>query len=233
MKYWYVCVSCSVISNSLWPIDCSLADFSVHGILQARILVWIAISFSRGSFWPRVQTRVSRIEGRFFTIWATREAPKYWRTQQQTLKSNILRERSQIKYNVLYDSIYMRFYKKQNYSDRKQISDLLRLAVWGRDWPQRAIKELSIVGNRNVPYDDCSGSHRRLYMWVSTVKTGEFYLNSLIKNCTLLKLIKTVYKENFCDFIISWGIETSEQISIWAVRQLLSPSFLWVTRACQ
>ena len=66
-----VCVSCSVMSNSLWPIDCSLAGFSVHGILQARILVWIAIPFSRGSFRPRVQARVSHFEGRFFTIWAT------------------------------------------------------------------------------------------------------------------------------------------------------------------
>ena len=74
MKYWCVCVSCSVMSNSLCPIDCSLAGFSVHGILQARILVWIAIPFSRGSFRPRYSTRVSCIEGRLFTACATREA---------------------------------------------------------------------------------------------------------------------------------------------------------------
>ena len=43
-------------------------------VLQARILEWVVISFSRGSFWPRDQTRVSGIAGRFFTIWATREA---------------------------------------------------------------------------------------------------------------------------------------------------------------
>ena len=49
---------------------------SVHGILQARILEWAAIPFSRGSSWPRDQTRVSCTAGRFFTIWATREAPK-------------------------------------------------------------------------------------------------------------------------------------------------------------
>ena len=47
--------------------------FSVHGILQARILEWIAISFSRGSSWPRDRTRVSRIGGRCFNLWATRE----------------------------------------------------------------------------------------------------------------------------------------------------------------
>ena len=43
----------------------------VHGILQARTLEWVAIPFSRGSSWP---TQVSSIAGRFFTIWATREA---------------------------------------------------------------------------------------------------------------------------------------------------------------
>ena len=46
---------------------------SVHGILQARILEWVAIPFSRSS-WPRNWTCVSCIAGRFFTIWATKEA---------------------------------------------------------------------------------------------------------------------------------------------------------------
>ena len=61
---------------TLWdPMDCSLPGFSVHGIFQARILEWVAISFSRGSSWPRDQTQVSCIAGRRFTLWATREAP--------------------------------------------------------------------------------------------------------------------------------------------------------------
>ena len=55
-------------------MDCSLPGSSVHGILQARILEWVAIPFSRGSSWPRDWTWVSCIAGRFFTIWATREA---------------------------------------------------------------------------------------------------------------------------------------------------------------
>ena len=55
-------------------MDCSLLGFSVHGIFQARILEWIAISFSTGSSQPKDQTQVSRIAGRRFTIWATREA---------------------------------------------------------------------------------------------------------------------------------------------------------------
>ena len=55
-------------------MDSSPLGSSVHGILQARILEWVAISFSRGSSPPKDQTRVSHIAGRFFTIWATREA---------------------------------------------------------------------------------------------------------------------------------------------------------------
>ena len=55
-------------------MDCSLPGFSVHGILQARIVEWVATSFSRGSSWPRNQTQVSCIAGMFFTNWALREA---------------------------------------------------------------------------------------------------------------------------------------------------------------
>ena len=56
------------------PMACSPPAFFVHGILQARILKWVALPFSRGSSWPRDQTQVSRIAGGFFTVWATREA---------------------------------------------------------------------------------------------------------------------------------------------------------------
>ena len=57
------------------PIHCSLPGSSVHGILQARILKWVAIPFSRGPSQSRDQAQVSCIAGRYFTIWATREAP--------------------------------------------------------------------------------------------------------------------------------------------------------------
>ena len=62
--------SCLTLCN---PMDCSLPGSSVHGILQARILEWVPISFFRGSSWPRDRTQVFCIVGRFFTIWATRE----------------------------------------------------------------------------------------------------------------------------------------------------------------
>ena len=61
------------VYNSCNPMDCSLSGSSVHGISQAGILEWVAISFSRGS-WPRDWTHVSCTAGRFFTDWAIREA---------------------------------------------------------------------------------------------------------------------------------------------------------------
>ena len=56
------------------PVDCSLPGSSIHGILQGKILEWVAISFSRGSSQPRDQTQVSHIAGRCFTLWVTKEA---------------------------------------------------------------------------------------------------------------------------------------------------------------
>ena len=56
------------------PMDYSLPGSSIHGILQARILEWVAISFPRGFPQPKDRTLVSFIGGRFFTMWATREA---------------------------------------------------------------------------------------------------------------------------------------------------------------
>ena len=65
--------SSSVMSDSLQIMDCSLPGSSVYGIFQARVLEWIAISFSRGSSRPRDRTQVSHIVGTRFTVWATRE----------------------------------------------------------------------------------------------------------------------------------------------------------------
>ena len=56
------------------PMDCSPPGSSLHGILQARVLEWVAISFSRGSSQPRDRTQVSHVVGRCFNLWATREA---------------------------------------------------------------------------------------------------------------------------------------------------------------
>ena len=73
VKWSEVAQSCPTLCN---PMDCSLPGSSVPGILQAGILEWVAISFSRRSPQPRDWTWVSRIAGRRFTIWATREVGK-------------------------------------------------------------------------------------------------------------------------------------------------------------
>ena len=82
-SYWRrseVAQSCLTICD---PIGCSLPGSSVHGIFQAIVLEWVAISFSRESSQPRARTWVSRIVDRRFTVWATREV----QTQQRGPKT--------------------------------------------------------------------------------------------------------------------------------------------------
>ena len=79
-----------LLFNTVWPRAghlilmkfiskfCYFMDYTVHGILQARILEWVAFPFSRGSSEPRNWTQVSCIAGGFFNSWATREAQEYW-----------------------------------------------------------------------------------------------------------------------------------------------------------
>ena len=82
-----VAQSCLTLCN---PMGCSLPGFSVHGIFQAIVLEWIAISFSRGSSRPRDRTWVSHITGRLFTIWATKEASgpiTSWQIDGETMET--------------------------------------------------------------------------------------------------------------------------------------------------
>ena len=57
---------------------CKPMDYTVHGILQAKIPGWVAFPSSRQSYQPGDRTQVSRTAGSFFTSWATREAQEYW-----------------------------------------------------------------------------------------------------------------------------------------------------------
>ena len=93
-----VAQSCPMLCN---PIDCTPPGFSVHGILQARIMEWSAIPFARGSSQPRDRTQVSCTVGRFLTIWTIREAlllesglclcKKHYILQNLHLKHSLLR----------------------------------------------------------------------------------------------------------------------------------------------
>ena len=81
--------SCPTLCN---PMNCSLPGSSVHGIFQAGILEWVAISFSRGSSQPRDQTWVSHIASRFFTTGPPREKltleKETWKDQERYPESS-------------------------------------------------------------------------------------------------------------------------------------------------
>ena len=66
-------VICDVKVAQSYPTFCNSTAYTIHRILQARILEWVATPFSRRSSQPRDWTQVSCIEGRFFTSWATGE----------------------------------------------------------------------------------------------------------------------------------------------------------------
>ena len=82
----WVSQSCLTLGD---PVNCSLPGSSVHGILQARILEWVAILISRGSSRPRDRTQVFHIAGRFLTSWATREAAGNPLTDKNTLWNSV------------------------------------------------------------------------------------------------------------------------------------------------
>ena len=81
-------------------MDCSLPGFPIHEIFQARILEWVVISFSRRFSQPRDWTRVSRIVGRLFTIWATKEAHYKWHFLFFSVSNNLYRNKTD--FNILF-----------------------------------------------------------------------------------------------------------------------------------
>ena len=92
------CVLAAQLCPTLWDsMGYSTSSSSVYGISQARILEWVAISFSRGSSQPRDPTQVSYIAGRFFTVCDTREAWRIpWTEEPGALQSRGLRRVRQL-----------------------------------------------------------------------------------------------------------------------------------------
>ena len=82
---------CPALCN---PMNCILPGYFVHGALQARILEWVAIPFSRGSSQPKNWTQVSWTAGRFFTIWATRKPTGIKENKSHYKKSYLIPSRS-------------------------------------------------------------------------------------------------------------------------------------------
>ena len=78
VKWSEVAQSCPTLCD---PMDCRPPGSSTHGIFQARVLEWVAISFSRGSYRPRDQTQISHIAGRHFTVWTISESHTFYNAQ--------------------------------------------------------------------------------------------------------------------------------------------------------
>ena len=85
-------VSLPCVFSCVWLfcdcVDCSPSDSSVHGISQAKILEWIAISFCKGSSWTRDWTWVSCMAGRSFTAWPIRKAPVFLALPAKWMSAN-------------------------------------------------------------------------------------------------------------------------------------------------
>ena len=99
---------------ALWdPMDCSLPGSSILGIFQARILEWVAISFSRRSSQPRDWTQVSCTVGRCFTIWATSEVQISMQISLSLLPTYLPCSLQQM--NIYFGSEYLGYSNAQNW----------------------------------------------------------------------------------------------------------------------
>ena len=127
-----------VKAAQLCLILCDPMDYTVHGILQARILEWVAFPFSRGSSQPRDRTLVSHIAGGFFTSWATREAQECWSGKIQWIfpiqesKWGLLYCR-QILYQLSYQGSPSKM--ENNVGDLGSVPGLGRSPGEGKDYP--------------------------------------------------------------------------------------------------
>ena len=88
----FITQSCPTLCE---PMDCSPPGFSVHGILQARILERVAIPIFRGSSWPRGWTQISWVTDRFFTVCATREGQEASKNHLGKIESWVLRSQAE------------------------------------------------------------------------------------------------------------------------------------------
>ena len=110
-------------------MDCSPPGSSIHGILQARILEWVAISFSRGSSQPKDRTRVSHIAGRCFNLWAMRNKEILPFVTRMSVEGIMLNEIRQKKISIVWPQLYVESLKKKKRNLQKQ-SRVVVTRVW-------------------------------------------------------------------------------------------------------
>ena len=152
-------------------MDCSQPGSSVHGILQARILEWVAIPFFKGSFQPRDWIQVSCAAGRFFTIWATREALSFTVSQSSLKLMSIEPEMP---------SSYLTLCRPFSYGSRKNIQITLTTAQlpwpWMLHWILAHETRISASGiARNRGNEMCNHHGRNGSSMISTTQVKVFY----------------------------------------------------------
>ena len=138
-KLWYVHGTGCALSLShvqLFATPRTPTKLLCQGVPQARILEWVAISFSKGSSQPRDRTQVSCIAGGFFTIWA--DAHKRNRGES---RKHYAKGKTDAKDHISYDSIHMQCPEKETI-DRKRTPVGCCLDLRGRNrsgcrWAQR------------------------------------------------------------------------------------------------
>ena len=122
---------CLTFCNSM---DCSLPGFSVHGVLQARILEWVAMPFSRWFYQLKDWTQVSHIVCRFFTIWATQEALILCIVFQNIL--SLIDTNDEIEVCNYYSAINLNILRKGSQLALIEAYNVLRHYTWVLTWPQ-------------------------------------------------------------------------------------------------
>ena len=128
------------------PALCDPMEYRVHGILQVQILEWVAIPFSRGSSQPRDQTQVSRIAGRFFTSWVTREDQEYC-CEQSILLERIFQSQESNQ-GLLHGR---RILYQLTYQGSCSVQSLSRVRLFATPWIAASQASLSITNFRISP----------------------------------------------------------------------------------
>ena len=100
---------CSIMSDSVWPMDCSPPGSSVHGILQARILEWVAISFSRGYAQARNQSRASSISRRVLLLLSPQGSRITWATVKTVVNDQVIQGMTQRSLGHPSESFFLTF----------------------------------------------------------------------------------------------------------------------------
>ena len=141
---------------------CDPIDYTVHGILQTRILEWVAFPFFRESSQPRDWTQVSGVAGGFFTSWATREAQEIWSGSLSLLQWIFLAQESNRGLLHCRLIIYQLSYK----GSMESINTLYTFSSVIKDTPQRVLANMksfkSSIWNVKVHSLCVSASHTSL-----------------------------------------------------------------------